>query len=193
MPDPKRVFLDRNILSLSIVIEPAVQQQTIKWGGQSHTSDIHGYRRKPLQGNWMDDEVACLPTIASLATNGFLRLFVAQEVAFEGLKANVVGRGTKGDLFRGVDIARCESPIDRSYFKSQTIDQVADSRELIEFCQTLMKLDVAKIKAVPKFWDRFPAQMQKNFGNLDRLKLLLDALPHKPHWPDAFHLWSADV
>ena len=192
MSDPKSVFLDRNILSLGIVIEPAVQSQTINWGGQNITSDIHGYRRKPLQGDWRDEEVASLPTIISLVASGVLKLFVGREVAFEGLKANVVGKGTKGDLFKDVEIALCESPIDRSYFKSQTIDQVCDSGELIKFCETLVKINPAMIEKVPEFWDRLPANVQENFGNLDRLRSLLDALPNKRHWPDAFNLWSAE-
>jgi len=192
MSNPRQVFLDRNILSLSIVIEPVVQTQTMMWGDTESTLDVHGYRRKPLKGDWTDGEVTCLPTIAALATSGLLKLFVATEVSFEGFKANSVGRGTKGDLFRNVDIGRCESPIDRSYFKSQTIDQLCDSDELIEFCETLMTIDAAILKNVPEFWGRFPEKVKENFSEIDRLKVVLNALPHKKHWPDAFHLWSAE-
>lgn len=187
-----KVFLDRNILSYSIILETTIKTQTLKWGDTDDTCDIHGYIRKSKRGDWIDDEVACLPTIASMASKEILHLYVGVEVQHESLSANSVGRGTKGDLFRGVQINHCDNPICRSYFKSQTIDQICDKKELIYFCEMLMKVDAAMLMKVPEFWNRFPDSMKDNFGKIDRLKELLKALTHKGHWPDAFHLWTAE-
>lgn len=189
---PKQVFLDRNILSKSIIIDCAVEQQLLKWGDTSITSGIHGYGRKRLKNDWTDDEVACLPTIALLVTNGLLKLYVGGEVRNEGIRARGVGKGTAGDLFRNIDIGYRASPIDISYFKSLTINQISDGRDLLEFCETLIKIDVSIIKGKPEIWNRFPEYMKANFNNIPRLKKMLEALNHKQHWRDAFHLWSAE-
>lgn len=188
-----KVFLDRNIISESVIIEPSPKTETIRWGDRNFESTVSGYRRKPLYNNWKDEEVACLPTIARLANENHIELFEAQEVNFEGWSAVIGARGTKGDIFRDTIINRVSDAVDRSYLASQTIEQVTSRDQVISFCRLLQKITPETLQNHPKLWDRFPKFMQDNIRNIDRFHSLLGALPYERHLPDALHLWSSET
>ena len=99
---PVKVFLDRNISARSMIIEGAIQSQRVQWGPIEEEVAITGWRRKPMRdgdARWIVDEVACLPTVARLATDGTIALFESREINFERLRASTGARGTKGDIF----------------------------------------------------------------------------------------------
>lgn len=192
------IFLDRNVIYHSVILEPATEESSIEWGSHTVSGPIHGYRRKKLPEKEelkLLNDIASIPTIALLAKRNQIRLYKGQEVHFEGLSVSISANGTKGDLFRNVEIKIVDSPIDRSYFKSQSLDQIWDGEELIEFCDTLLNLNVDMLSGVPKFWNQIPERMRANLNqdNLSRFKVILNALPHRKHWPDAFHLWTAET
>ncbi len=193
---PVKVFLDRNVTARSMIIEGAIQSQRVQWGPIEEEVAITGWRRKPMRdgdARWIADEVACLPTVARLATDGTITLFESREINFERLRASTGARGTKGDIFAKATINRATDAVDRSYFRTGTIDQVASRQDVIDFCQFLREATPQLFEKTPEFWHRLPETTQANLRKLGRFHELIDALPTERHWPDALHLWTAET
>ena len=193
---PVKVFLDRNVSARSMIIEGAIQSQRVQWGPIEEEVAITGWRRKPMRdgdARWIVDEVACLPTVARLATDGTIALFESREINYERLRASTGARGTKGDIFARAAINRATDAVDRSYFRPGTNDQFASRQDVIEFCQFLREATPQLFEKTPEFWHRLPETMQANLRKLGRFHELIDALPTERHWPDALHLWTAET
>lgn len=194
--EPVKVFLDRNVSARSVIIEGAVQSQQVRWGPIEEEVAITGWRRKPMRdgdARWIAGEIACLPTVARLATDGTITLFEAHESRFEAMHAQQVARGTKGDIFARAAINRVPDAVDRSIFRPGTVDIVASRQEVIEFCRFLREATPELLEKTPELWDRLPETMQGNLRELGRFHELIDALPYEKHWPDALHLWTAET
>jgi hypothetical protein len=117
---PVKVFIDRTVSARSVIIEGAIQSQQVQWGPFDEQVAITGWRGKPIRTGderWVAGEVACLPTVARLATDGTIALFEAHEARFEALLASQVARGTKGDIFARVVINRVADAVNRSIFR----------------------------------------------------------------------------
>ncbi len=191
-----KVFLDRNVSARSVIIEGAIQSQRVQWGPIEEEVAITGWRRKPMRdgdARWIADEVACLPTVARLATDGTIALFESRETSFEALSASTGARGTKGDIFSRAAINRVTDAVDRSYFRTGTKDQFACRQDVIDFCQFLREATPLLFEKTPEFWHRLPETTQANLRKLGRFHELIDALPTERHWPDALHLWTAET
>jgi hypothetical protein len=142
---------------------------------------------------WVAGEVACLPTVARLTTDGTIALFEAHEARFEALLASQVARGTKGDIFARVAVNRVADAVDRSLFGTGTVDKVASRQNVIDFCRFLRGATPQLFEKTPELSDRLPETMQANLRDLGRFHELIDALPYEKHWPDALHLWTAET
>ena len=192
-----KVFLDRNVLAHSILVEAATQEKRILWGDQEHLVQVAGWQsKKPLNGGseWVAREISCLPTIAKLSACEKIKLFQSEEIVVEGWKASVGARGTNGDIFSKVKIETVPCAIDRSYFM-QTSDfaKYIDKNSVIEFCNFLNELNVDLLKNYAEFWSNLPDWMRANLQRIDRFHELLNAVASKNHWADALHLWTAET
>lgn len=193
---PSKVFLDRNVRARGVIIEPVVHHKPMQWGPIKLTTDLYGWRRKSWRdgdAQWAAGEVECLPTVARLASDGIIALFESREVRAESLQASPGGRGTKGDIFAGSPITGVPDAVDRSYFASKTLDQLARRDDVIGFCRLLRQTTPQLLEGSIEFWASLPPAMQANLRDLGRFHELIDALPHKRHWPDALHLWTAET
>lgn len=193
---PIKVFLDRNVRARAIVMESAIQRRQIKWGPIEQEVEITGYRKKPERDSdarWIADEVACLPTVARLATDGTIGLFESREVRFEAMNASPGTRGTEGDIFASAPINRVADAVDRSYFGARNRLQVASRQDVIDFCRFLRGATPDLFEGTPELWNRMPKTMQDNLRAIGRFHELIDALPAEQHWPDALHLWTAET
>lgn len=191
-----RVFLDRNIISRAVILEPAVQMKEIVFGGVAQELPISGWRRKPLRHGdvaWIENEINSMPTLARLGKDGCVEFFESQETTFEGWSASTGARGENGDLLSKVPIKRVPTAVDRSYFASQSLAQVASRQKVINFCKFLRSIDVSRLERIPEIWQKLPREMQFNLLNLERFKKLTSALPTERHWPDVLHLWTAET
>ena len=181
---PVKVFLDRNVSARSVTIEGAIKSQRVQWGPIEQEFAITGWRRKPMRdgdARWIVDEVACLPTVARLATDGTIALFESREVNFERLRGSTGARGTKGDIFARAAINRVTDAVDRSYFRTGTTDQFASRQDVIDFCQFLREATPQLFEKTPEFWNRLPETTQANLRKLGRFHELTDALPTERH------------
>ena len=64
--------------------------------------------------------------------------------------------------------------------------------ELISFCSLLLALEPSLLQGATAFWNTLPALEQENLLRLERFKSLCRGLSKK-HYPDAFHLWTAET
>jgi hypothetical protein len=101
--------------------------------------------------------------------------------------------GTVGDLFSGVEIKRCEPAANRPRFrKNIDFGYYLKKEELLEFCDFLLQLPESLLQETPQLWATRPTSEQKNLAQIGRFKLLCRHLARK-HYPDAFHLWTAET
>ena len=193
---PVKVFLDRTVSARSVIIQAAIQSPQIQWGPIKEEVAITGWRGTPMRDGddrWVAGEVACLPTVARLATDGTIALFEAHEARFEALLASPGARGTKGDILAKAPISRVPDAVDRFFFRSGAINQTTSRQDVIDFCRFLREATPEFFEKTPKLWNRIPETMQANLRDLGRFHELMDALPHQKHWPDALHLWTAET
>lgn len=192
----RKVFVDRNIRVRSVTTEGARLRKEIQFGPTKQEIEIVGWRRKAPRGgdhSWVSSEIECLPTVAHLATDGVVALYESNEVRCESFSASIGARGTKGDIFRNAPIQQTNEAVERSYFGSRTIDQIADRQDVIEFCRFLRNVTPSQLQEIPGFLDRLPNAMKANILKLARFHALIDALPTERQWPDALHLWTAET
>ncbi len=194
--EPVTVFLDRNVRARSVIVQGAAERRKVQWGPKIHEVEIGGWIKTPPRqgdGKWMEDELVCLPTIARLAKQRVITLFESNAVRVESWLAGSGARGTRGDIFAGVDIRQMADAVNRSYFRSGMIDRVVDRKEVIEFCRFLRQITPQMLEGSGGAFQRLPAQMQANIRGIDRFHVLTDVLQAERQWLDALHLWSAET
>jgi len=190
------VLVDRNVEFRRFITEPAKQTKPITCGPIKQSVEIVGWRfKQPLSDEhaWLNDEIACLPTIGRLAREGRLSLFTSVELQFEGWTARrSLPYGNCGDLFEGIDIRKLPDAVTRSYFEN-TIDlnEMLARETLQRFCARLIKFDVDALRKSP-LWERLPVQTQRNLDDLERFRFLCRKVGKK-HYCDAFHFWTAET
>jgi hypothetical protein len=64
--------------------------------------------------------------------------------------------------------------------------------ELIGFCSFLLALEPSVLQGAAAFWNTLPPFEQENLLQLGQFKSLCRGLSEK-HYPDAFHLWTAET
>jgi hypothetical protein len=193
---PVKILIDRNVQARAVQSEPAVREQTIRWGKTDVTSEFHGYRGKRLpEGEWLVRQIKCLPTIARLAKEGRVLLFSSEELFFESFTAARGLAGWSGDLFRGVKISSVPAAVERSYFR-QTIDfgKHASGASQAEFYEEfLLKIDETTIVPLLEEHMDLPAFDLQNLRSVGRFRELCAGLDSSDHRRDAFHLWTAEA
>lgn len=205
IPDsqPISVLIDRNVTQHAIIARPKAVNTILRWGGACHLLEHFTLRKKPSlpeSQSWLQDQIGCIPTIARLACEGKLSFHTHNELMFEEWrdgrdagKSDRIVRGTVGDLFAGINMAKVPLAVERSWF-SQTIDfgKQISKEELTAHCKFLISLDTALLEREPLIWDRLPDFVKRNLGNLDFFKELCRGLAES-QYVDAFHLWAGEA
>lgn len=193
---PKRVFLDNCIFSISDTVQGAQKPHQIYWGGEKHTVQISGFEGKPLPKEsepWKREQVKCMTTIGRLARQDVIALSSYMETMFEGWKrSGSFPATTIGNVFNGVEVEHVDAAVERSYFFQSSLAEHIDSQSIIKFCKWLLTIDpnfliekVTQVKDLPSF-------LVANLRNVKRFGELCKGLSEK-QYPDAFHLWTAEV
>lgn len=63
---------------------------------------------------------------------------------------------------------------------------------MVRFCQFLLRMNQAAVESQVDRWPFLSDFERSNLRNLGRFREICDALP-ETHYPDAFHLWTAEV
>lgn len=195
MKPPVSALLDTCAYRLTDTVEAAVVEHTVQWGPTELTLPIVGSRRKPpLNPNehWKQDQIEAMPTIARLARENLLGLFVYPELGFEMFKGSSHAGFGIGNLIKDVQIGKLPAAIERSKFQGMDIQDYVQKDRLVEFVSLILSLDHSAVKALPKSRLKFTDFELQNLRSLDRFREICANLPKK-HYPDAFHLWTAEV
>jgi predicted nucleic acid-binding protein len=191
-----KVFADNCILSASDTMQGVKKRQKINWGGSVETVDILGYERKPLPDKsqaWKKEQIECLPTVGRIARQQLISLYTYVETRYEGWKrpGSFPSIGF-GNVFEGVSLTHVEAAVERSYFFSMGLGEYIQKRSVVEFCEWLLSIDPdIFIEKVARLYE-LPVFLLKNLRNISRYRELCEGLSTK-QYPDAFHLWTAEV
>jgi hypothetical protein len=100
---------------------------------------------------------------------------------------------TFGDLFSGIEIKKCQAAVNRPRFRQNTeFGYYLKKEELLEFCDFLLQLPLSALQQAAEVWASLPASEQESLTQLGRFKALCRHLA-RTHYPDAFHLWTAEA
>jgi hypothetical protein len=162
----------------------------------AHARELIGIRRKPPlppDQHWRQRQVEAMPTMARVVGDGRLTLVDSTELSLEEIKGTYVGvSGIAGDLFRDVRWSHVPAAIERSKFQKMDMDSYTMKETVVAFCKILLGFDCKAVAARPRFLQRFTDFEQKNLLSLDRFRQICAALSEN-HYPDALHLWTAEV
>jgi hypothetical protein len=143
------------------------------------------------KGIQLKNQIEALPTIMKLAREGNILIYSYIELDLETMRGSFDLRGGKGDLLKDVKVEDIPSAVDRS--KLQQTDDFFKKESLIKFCKFLLEVDVREFeKRHNWFLSRFTDFERQNIKSLKRFNELCCALD-ETHYPDAFHLWTAEV
>lgn len=193
MSEPHRTALvDTSVFRLSLTAN--VVRVPVESGANAR--ELIGIRRKlPLRPDhqWLQLQIEAMPTIARAARDGQLTLVDSMELSLEEIKGTYVGvSGIAGDLFRDVRWNHVPAAIERSKFQQMDMDSYTRKETVVAFCKSLLGLDYKAVAARPRFLQRFTDFEQENLRSLDRFRQICAALSEN-HYPDALHLWTAEV
>lgn len=195
MKPPVSALLDTCAYRLTDTMEAVVVEHTVQWGPNELTLPIVGSRRKPpLNPNecWKQGQIEAMPTIARLAHENLLGLFVYPELGFELFRGGSHAGFEIGNSIKDVQIGKLPAAIERSKCQGLDIQDYVQKDRLVEFVSLLLSLDHSAVKALSKSGLKFTDFELQNLRSLDRFREICANLPEK-HYPDAFHLWTAEV
>jgi hypothetical protein len=147
-------------------------------------------RRVPKR--WNQTQSDALFNIAKLARENRVRLFIYSEIELETLAGTLFPSRMISDCFDGMTIDRVEAAIERSKLFSMPMHEYSDKKARVAFVQWLCAIKPADLAAKPKLLAKFSPFERRNLESLNRLRTLCKNLAEE-HFPDAFHLWTAEV
>jgi hypothetical protein len=194
MGPAKTTLIDLSVLRRGVFTQETHIQRKITWANREFLVETAEWEPKPLPEDlWLRRQVDCLPTIVRLAREGRIVLSSYSELDFEEMRASRGMAGTFGDLFSGVEIKKCQPAANRSRFrKNIDFGYYLKKEELLEFCDFLLQLPESLLQQTPEIWATLPTSEQENLLQISLFKLLSLHLA-RTHYPDAFHLWTAEI
>jgi hypothetical protein len=144
----------------------------------------------PQNELWKQAQSDAIPHIAQLVSDSKVQLFTYTEIEHETLNGTLFPSSLATNSLAGIKIEHVPSAIERSKVQQMTFDTFTLKRTRIDFYRWLIGLrdyedEVAKKTGFSDF-------ERKNFKSLDRFRDICSGLNEK-HYPDAFHLWTAEV
>lgn len=192
--NPILILLDNDVLRHTATMVSVKKEYTLRLGSIDRIYNVLGMQRNTehmSKGIRLKNQIEALPTIMKLARERNILIYSYIELEFETMRGSFDLRGGKGDLLKDVNIEDIPSAVDRSKF--QQTEDFYEKQPLIDFCKFLIKVDIKEFeKRGDWFRSRFTDFERQNLMSLNRFKELCFALD-ETHYPDAFHLWTAEV
>lgn len=177
-------------------MQGAIKQQRLQWGDSVQLINISGYERKPLPSKdqaWKHDQVMCLPTIGRLAKEGIISVYTYFELLSEGWKrSGSFSSNNIGNIFSGVTLNHVDAAVERSYFFQIELGQYINTQEVIDYCKWLLTPGIEDLADKLSGDIKYPGHLLNNLKGVKRFRELCNGLAEK-QYPDAFHLWTAEV
>ncbi|MBA5248664.1 MAG: hypothetical protein FE834_03895 [Gammaproteobacteria bacterium] len=195
---PIKILADNCIISLGETMQGTYRQKKFVEGDKTVPVEVLGWERKPKPSEdqaWKQKQIEYLPTIGRIAKEKQILLYTYLELRHEALRRNATNKF--GNVFKDVEITSVDAAVERSYFFPGELSSYISKKEskLIEFCKWLLKLtpdDINNIVERPPELRTYPKFLLDNLKNVRRFRELCKGLVEN-HYPDAFHLWSAEV
>jgi hypothetical protein len=149
--------------------------------------------RKPVPADekWRRRQMEALPTIGRLCREGRVSLCRSTELSLEAMKGKYRGGNVIGDLLGEVKLVHVPCAIDRSKFQQMDLEQYIEKTTVVQFCKLLFHIDAAALES-PWLIERLTDSELTNLRNLARFRTLCSTLAES-QYPDALHLWTAEV
>jgi predicted nucleic acid-binding protein len=147
-------------------------------------------RRVPKR--WNQAQSDALLAIAQFAREDRVHLFTYSEIELETLNGTLFPSSQIADCFDGVTIDHLDPPIDRSKLQKMSEDEFCKKETRVKFFDWLRSINPADLADKPWFLATFSAFERRNFESLGRFRAICRDLA-QTHFPDAFHLWTAEV
>jgi len=196
MEDPITILFDNCINSLSDSLQGTIKSQEVVWGDNVQEVKIVGYERRPLpdaEQLWKRQQIVCLPTVGRIAKEGKIELYTYNELQHEAWKRpGSFPPNLLGNLFAGISFKRVDAAVERSFFSQMELSEYILKKQVIEFCNWLLNSKVEDLAGRQWAQERYPAFLLNNLRGVQRFRDLCNGLAEK-QYPDAFHLWTAEV
>lgn len=172
------------------------KERNLVWGNSVERIRIAGFLRKPLPGNdqaWKRGQIECLPTIGKIAREKKIALYTYNEIDFEAWKRpGSFPLNRLGNVFSGVEFNHVDAAVERSYFFQSDFSGYFGKDQVIEFCRWLLAPNIETIADRLAPTKHYPDFLLRNLQRVQRFRDLCVGLSEN-QYPDAFHLWSAEV
>ena len=146
----------------------------------------------PDNERWKRAQSEAMPRIAQSAREGKVYLFTYDEIEIENLRGTLFPSGVVAHCLAGVKIGHVPAAIERSIFQKMPLHTFTEKSTRIDFCRGLLSLDYRELTKRPKFMSMFSDFERRNLESLRRFTELCANLD-ETHYPDALHLWTAEV
>jgi hypothetical protein len=146
----------------------------------------------PIRDKWLREQVACIPTIGRLARQGAIRLGKSHELWREATRGRRGSPRQPGFAFEGCEWEEFRLPIERFLFLPLADKQIWDDEPFRWFCELVLETDNLLDLLHPSKHCKLSSFELKNIREKRVFEDICHSLSRK-HWPDAFHLWTAEV
>lgn len=201
-----RIMLDAGILTHSDFAEAATRPSSGSWGNPDFSGEIYGLiRRAPVNNRELQDQIDALFTVGRLIREGRIEAYTYIELQFE--LARGANERSRFNALTGCKVDRCPPAIERSkllstlsssgFFakggkkdkKNAHLNQDGGQIEGIGLIRSLPEDQIeALIRLIPNLT---PFEIG-NLRSIHWFKCICDRFGGPEHYPDAFHLWTAE-
>jgi hypothetical protein len=130
-----RVLVDHSVRRRSVFLQPARPQIV-----EGLSNLLMGCEAvPPISGEWLREQVACIPTVGRLARQGHIQLCRSHELWLEGARGRDFLGKQPGYAFEGCAWEDLKLPIEPSRFWPLFGDELRDMETLRSFCAWLLK------------------------------------------------------
>jgi hypothetical protein len=194
-PSKPRVLVDTSAFRHTRVADVGFFPETFRLGSREIPIRVLGVRPRPLPGaehGWLRQQVEAMPTITRLAQEKRILLCVYSELFHEDMVWPSYPSSPTGELLSGIDWEDVPAPVERGKFQQMDLTIYARKQTFVKFCKVLLGWNQTALDAKVDEW-RFLTDFERNnLRNLSRFQEICSAL-QETHYPDAFHLWTAEV
>ena len=198
MNDPVKVLIDTCLFRIApaeqLVLEYRDGVKPSLWGPNNSFVGIatRSEPKIPINEVWKRAQSDAMRSIGQLARDGRIRLFSYTELEFENLHGSRSPLHLAYDSLAGVTVEYVPAALERYKFQKIPMEEFCDKKTRIDFYGWLLTLDHNEVFRRPRFRSTFSDCELRNLESLGRFREICKGL-EREHYPDAFHLWTAEV
>ncbi len=191
-----KVLFDHSVRSDAIRAEHGVVKEPAELWGRPYTYLKPHTQVRPPRNDWRQDEIDCLPFIASLIKDGRVLPFTSAELEAEAFRVVKYPSLGHEDIFADVNFEHLKPPIDRSKW-GISIEQHLSKEDVIAYCECFLLSSSAErteafiegMRRNPRFsLTDFEERCLRRSGVFQQICKGIE----KTHYPDALHVWTAE-